>query len=434
MKSLINYYLKKGILTEIQIRDDIKDILDFQNHKLNKLLQFCKSNNQYYSPLLSDKITDPVKELNSLPFLTKKLIKDNFELLQSKGLPKNRFRINSTSGSTGNAIQFYSDNKTHKIRNACSMRGDSWTGWIFGKPIIILWGATHDIGLFGSVRKRLMNSRILFNTKLLSSFDMTDEEMYQYIHIINRNKPLLIVGYPSSLELFSNYIHKQSWNIHSPKGIITSGESLNETQRQIIQDTFNCKVLNRYGCREVGHIANECQMQSGLHISSDHVIVEVVNDKGEQCKPGELGEIIVTDLDNYVFPIIKYKIGDIGILSNSECECGRKLPMLQSVEGRSFDMIVGVNGNRVPGNFFTLLRYDVKGVEQFQVNQDKYGELTIKIKTNSDWNSSEGNKLTKIIKEKLGTEMKIHISFVDNFMLNKSGKFQWVTSNVSPFS
>jgi len=262
---------------------------------------------------------------------------------------------------------------------------------------------------------------------------MKDSDMLQYIRIINEIKPKLIVGYPSSLELLSKFIQASNYQIYSPKGMITGGETLHELQRQTIQNTFNCKVLNRYGCREVGHIANECQQQKGLHISSDHIIIEVVNEIGEPCKYGELGEIVVTDLDNYVFPFIRYKIGDIGILSKSKCPCGRNLPLLESVEGRSFDLVLGSNGNRVPGNFFTLLRYSVNGIDKFQVIQEKFKEILIRLVVNKEWNEREQEHLLYLIKEKLGQEMKIDLLIVDSIKTGASGKFRWVTSQISPF-
>ena len=364
------------------------------------------------------------------PFLQKNNLND----LKATNLPSKRFKPNSTSGSTGEAMKFYSDRKTDVVRHACQIRGDSWTGWNFGEPEVILWGATKDTNKAYTLKGKLANSRFLFNTKVFSSFNMTDKDMFNYIGLINKYKPTLLVGYPSSLELFSNFIQNNKYKIYSPKGIITGGETLYEPQRTLIQYVFSCKVLNRYGCREVGHIANECEEQNGLHISNDHVVVEIVNERGEPCKPGELGEIVVTDLDNYVFPFIRYKIGDLGVSSCRHCSCGRNFPLLEKVEGRTFDMIIGTNGNRVSGTFWSLnLKYEVEGIEQFQVLQKKLGEINLKLKTNSAYNQNEEIKLIGLIKEKLGSSLRINIEKVSEFSTTTSGKFRWVVSEVSTF-
>ena len=142
-------------------------------------------------------------------------------------------------------------------------------------------------------------------------------------------------------------------------------------QREKIENIFKAKVFNRYGCREFGNIATECEMHNGLHINSDRFIIEIVDEKGNKCENGTLGEILVTDLDNFVFPFIRYKIGDLAIMSETACTCRRNLPLLEKVEGRVFEMIQGPNGNVVAGTFWTLLRNKVEGFSKFQIIQNK---------------------------------------------------------------
>ena len=214
------------------------------------------------------------------------------------------------------------------------------------------------------------------------------------------------------------------------RGIISSGESLSINQREIIENAFQVKVFNRYGCRDVGPIAHECENHSGLHVFSSHVYVEIINEKGQHCQPGEMGEIVVTDLDNYVFPFVRYKIGDIGVWSSEKCNCGRDLPLLKNVVGRTFDLIIGTNGNRVPGNYFTLLRNKFKNIDQFQLVQNQIGEIELKLKL-KDNNLINETLLKRTIKEKLGDDMIINISYVDKFILTKNGKFRWVVSKVN---
>ena len=115
---------------------------------------------------------------------------------------------------------------------------------------------------------------------------------------------------------------------------------LYDFQRRNIEKSFKTPVFNRYGCREVGHIASECPAHKGMHYDADRLIIEIVDDEGNTCPPNTVGNIVITDLNNYVFPLIRYKIGDMGSLSDdTNCECGCTFPKIRKIEGRSFDII-----------------------------------------------------------------------------------------------
>lgn len=437
----INYYLlymlsptyaralNRSAKNEIKTKDELHIN---QLSKLKNLIRHAKTNVPYYNKLLNDINVTSMSDLTKIPFLTKEIIRAQKENLKAGNLPLCRFKPNSTSGSTGATMKFFSDNKTDVVRHACANRGDSWTGWRFGEPIVLLWGASKDTNKAHTLKSKLVNSGLLFNTRVLSSYNMTNDDMTKYLHLINRVRPSLIVGYPSSLELLSKHKIELGIKVFSPKGIITGGETLHEYQKDIIQDAFAANVLNRYGCREVGHISNECEKQNGLHISTDHVIIEVVNSNGKLCKPGEAGEIVVTDLDNYVYPFIRYKIGDIGILSERKCTCGRAFPMLEKIMGRTFDVVLGKNGNRVLATYFTLsFRYSVRGIEQFQLVQASNYDIKINVKSNEQFTKDEEIKTINLVKEKLGNDMQIIIHQVDEIEPTESGKFRWVISELS---
>jgi phenylacetate-CoA ligase len=411
--------------------DSFDSISKLQEDKFLRLISHARRNVPYYSKVLKNHSFSSIKDLQKIPFLSKELIRKKNSQLRATNLPKSRFKKNSTSGSTGAAMHFYSDKKTDVKRHACSIRGDSWTGWSFGEPIVIIWGALIDTNKSKGFKDKLINSPLLFNTTILSSFNMKESDIERYIKIINKKKPQLIIGYPSSLEYFSKYIIKKGIQVYKPRGVITGGESLHDYQRNTIQTAFKSMVLNRYGCRDVGHIANECEKQNGLHISMDHVIVEVVNKKGDICKPGEIGEVVVTDLDNFAFPFIRYKIGDIAIQSNKTCSCGRGFSLLEKVEGRSFDLIIGTNGNRVPGTYFTLLtRNRLKNIIQFQIIQKEISTILLNIIVNKGFGKKEEKIIDDLFKEKLGQDTQIQIEIVDSIPTTKSGKFRWVISEI----
>ncbi len=161
--------------------------------------------------------------------------------------------------------------------------------------------------------------------------------------------------------------------------------------------------------------------------------MEIVDANENLCKHGELGEIVITDLDNYVFPLIRYKIGDLGILTERVCTCGINLPLLEKVEGRVFDLIIGVNGNTVAGTFWTLLRNKIIGWKKFQVIQEKINQIDFILEDNDEIENNLTEKLSLIVKEKLGDEMKINLKIVNKIPLTKTGKYRWVVSKISPY-
>lgn len=402
-----------------------------QRNKLIKLLNHCRQNIPYYADKLS-----PDEPFEKIPFLTKDLIKANIKTLRATNLPSHRFKNNSTSGSTGEAMRFYSDKLTDVYRHSWVIVGEQWAGGGFAEPKVVLWAAPNDVKQSKRIKTRLANSKLLFNTDILSAFNLSDEDLFQYVNIINKRKPKIIVGYPSTLDFIAVYLKKNNIKIHNPNGIIVSAETLQDFQRENIESVFKCKVFNRYGCRDVGIIAHECSEHNGLHIISNHVLVEIIDENGNTCKSGELGEIVVTDLDNYVFPFIRYKIGDLGVLSSKKnCMCGCNFPLLKRIEGRIFDIIVAPNGRRLPGTFFSImLKKLFTGIVQFQIIQNEQTSISFRLKVDTTFNLSRELLLKEVIKKELGEDMKIKINYVDKFELTKSGKFRWIVSKVSPFA
>ncbi len=434
LSKLILFFYNHKLYKEIRTSEKFQylkpeDIRKYQENKLKKIIEHSKKNVPYYKYKLDE--FETINDLWKIAFLEKKSIIGNEDLLCAKNLPKKRFLKNSTSGSTGDSLNFYSDRENY-CRKAAVVRGNSWAGLKYGRRQLHFWGAERDIDKRKSIYKKLKHRYVTPN-KMLSTYHLSEDDIKEYIEIYNKYKPDVIVSYPSPLMHISDYIRSQDLNVWSPSGIILSSETTYDFQRKNIEKTFKSRVYNRYGSREFGHIAAECTHHRGLHYNSDRFVLEVVDEKGNLCKPGELGEIVITDLDNYVFPLIRYKIGDLGILTDKQCTCGIKLPLLEKVEGRTFDLVIGTNGNIVAGSFWTLLRNEVKGWEKFQIIQENLGELKVIVEENPRMRVDFENEVGRHIKEKLGEDMVIKVNRVNQIGLTRSGKFKWIVSKVSPY-
>jgi len=414
------------------------EIKRLQFQKLKQLLNHVYRNVPYYRDTFSrldlnpDEI-DSTGAISKLPLLSKNEISKYFKRFFALNYKKSNFFPDSTSGSTGINFQFFKDKTKSDFSNAVTLRHTRWAGWDIGDRQVHLWGSHYDISKRQSYYGKLKNL-FIHRTLLLSSYDLTNENMLQYMRKINKYRPKIIIGYASALYLFSKFLEDNNLNICKPKGIISSAETLDEYQRKVIEKVFGCKVFNRYGCREFGHIAQECIESCGLHISAERLIVEVIDENGNPCPSGKLGEIVITDLDNYAFPFIRYKIGDLGILTGRQCPCGRGLPLLEKVEGRIFDIIVGSNGNHLTGTFWTiLLREYVKGIKQFKILQYRMGEIIIKLVVDNRFNDLERQKLLKRVYAKCGEEMDVKIQLEKTIPLTESGKHRFIISKVSPY-
>jgi phenylacetate-CoA ligase len=215
------------------------------------------------------------------------------------------------------------------------------------------------------------------------------------------------------------------------KAIVSSAETLWPHQRSLIEETFRVPVFDRYGCREVGQIASECSFHEGMHVSADRVLVEIVGETGKTAAPGEEGTILVTDLDNYGMPLIRYDIGDRATARiDSSCECGRGLPLLERIHGRTMDIIHTPDGRRVGGTFWTLLLRQRPGISRFQVVQDSPSGVTVYFVRGTEFESEVLDYFLAEIKKHCGADFQI--DFVEKLSIepSESGKQKLIVSNL----
>jgi len=404
-----------------------------QKEKLIKLLTHCKDNVPYYRTLIKEKSlwNENLSEYHNfkkIPYLTKEIINENRDNIVANNVKKRNLVANSTSGSTGENLYFFQDKKCMLARQAVVWRNQAWVNCLYADKQASLWGAPFDLKESQSIKGKL---HALFTQEIsLSSYELSERSMEQYEKILNKFKPKLLVSYPSPLNTLAEFLLANKKTVTSIKSIITSAETLYEWQRSTIEKAFNCPVFDRYGCREFGNIAHECDKHEGYHLSVERFFLEILDDKGKPAKDGESGEIIITDLDNYGFPFIRYKIGDIAVPSSRSCSCGRGLPMLERIEGRTFDVIKAPNGNRIAGTFWTLALRTFPGIKNFQVEQISINKIILRIVTDHDYSKQTDEKILKLVQDKCGREMEIDIIYVDRIPLTKSGKRRFVLSRL----
>ena len=199
----------------------------------------------------------------------------------------------------------------------------------------------------------------------------------------------------------------------------------------LIEDVFQCKVFNRYGSREVGGVACSCEKSEKLHVAMWHSHIEILNEKLNPVKPGEMGKIYITTLNNFSMPLIRYDIGDIAVKAeNEQCFCGRGMALIKKVIGRDVNLFKTKEGVLIDGEYFTHLLYFKNWVGKFQVIQKRFNLIEIKIVLNNKKSESDMTEIVDNIKIVMGQDCKVEFEFVDDIEPLKSGKYLYTVSEV----
>ena len=396
-------------------------IVAFQKERLETLLQHAYETTPYYRELLKTESPD----ISEIPPLEKQDVRNQLERLCSEAFSQEQRIKNATGGSTGTPLTFYQDRNYWNQRNLSVYYFDRWAGWNFGEPQLIIWGAPADLKGDEHWKHRLNN--LWRNQYWLDGFRLTDEKMQAAFEWMEQGYPQTILAYPSSLYQFVTFLSEKGltsrWQL---KGIIASAEMLHLHYRALAEDVFNTKVYNRYGGREVGLIAMECA-EGRMHINCRDIYLEI-NSPNPYTEPGE---ILVTQLNNYAMPFIRYRIGDIGCLSNEVCPCGNQLPILAELLGRTTATFRTRTGTLIHGGYFTRQFYRIDGVSQFQVIQETLKHCVLKLVINEKWTDATRRHLVQGIQRVLGGDVIITIEFVEEIPLSTSGKREYTISKLA---
>ena len=241
----------------------------------------------------------------------------------------------------------------------------------------------------------------------------------------------MLFGYPSSLSLIAKHAEIREINMTDigVKVAFVTSERLYDDQRKIIEKIFNCRVANGYGGRDAGFIAHECSAGS-MHITAEDIVVEIIDSNGNVVSPGTPGEIVITHLATEDFPFIRYRTGDIGVLSEEICKCGRGLPLLSEIQGRTTDFIVAQDGKKMHGLALIYILRELRGLQEFKIIQEDLFRTRVLLNTTSDYIKGQDDIIRTKFKKRLGKDVFIEIEHVEKIPSEKSGKFRYVVSYV----
>ncbi len=407
----------------------LERLREHQVERLRAFLGRIGSEVPYYRDLFGATGFDPgrvtsIADLTALPVLRKPEIRHNTERMRASGA--SGLKRYNTGGSSGEPLVFYISRERRSHDVAAKWRATRWWDVDIGDPEVVVWGSPVELGAQDRVRA-LRDG--LMRSVLLPAFDMSDASLDRYVSDIRDRRPRMLFGYPSSLSFIAAHARKRDIRLDDvgiEVAFVTS-EKLYDDQREAIASTFGCHVANGYGGRDAGFIAHECP-SGRMHLSAEDLIVETIDDAGEPVGPGKSGELVVTHMATADFPFVRYATGDRGILDDAPCPCGRGLPVLKEIEGRSTDFVVAADGTVMHGLALIYVLRDLAGIERFKIVQHDKAHTEVLIVPGSDYESGLEGHIREQFRRRLGNDVAITVHEVDDIPREASGKYRYVIS------
>ena len=411
-------------------------LMELQLQRLQAIVTHHYETSRYFKRQLEKVSIHPrdirsLSDLSKLPFLTKDALREtaSSEMLSSAVPERHMIKI-STSGSTGTPLSIYADREQLEARFATTLHALEWTGWRFGDRQIRLWHQSLGMSRSQVFRERL--DAFLLRRKFVPAFEMSPENLKKSVDFISRHRPVLIDGYAESLNFLASFVAFYGTRGVRPALVMSSAQALPRATRAAIEQAFDAQVFDKYGSREFSGIAYECQSHSGHHVMEESYIVEVlVNNRPAQ--PGEIGEIVVTDLWNRATPMIRYRIGDLAeaMPQHPQCVCGRVHLRIGEIAGRSQAIVHCANGVWLPGTFFAHFFKDYESVVSFfQIEQSEKGKFILKIVDGAESSESALAQMILNLRNYVG-DTQIEICKVTEIPMLRTGKRSPVISSVT---
>jgi phenylacetate-CoA ligase len=410
-------------------------IIKNQNFRLKNIIKYSYDNVPFYHDIMKKKGIYPndinnLKDLNKMPIISKDHIRKNYHSFISRHYNADNLMQISTSGSTGKPLFLKISDKEDKIRKAKFLRSHISIGHNSRDKWVVITSPHH----FGSNSfvQNLLNYYVPYS---VSVFDTAENQISK---IMQYNADILD-GYSSSIYLLAKEIERKNIQSITPKFLIGGAELIDKKSRKYIEDIFEAPFYDQYACIEFERMAWECTEKRGYHIDSDTLVVQFVDENSVEVAPGESGEIICTSLFNYAMPLIRYSVGDLGIPSSEDCTCGRNLPLMKVMEGRTDSLIKLPSERLMSPRSFTVAMSSFRYYpifDQFRLIQKKTSKFDVLIKLSTGHHKKEviSTELIKYLRKTLSldeNEIDIEVEFVEEIPLDKSGKLKIVISEVN---
>lgn len=404
-------------------------IMEIQEKRLRSLIKHAYESVPYYHRVFrKNKLSlNDIKSLNDLtklPLLTRDKVREGFDThaIISRVYEQKKMRYGCTGGSTGEPINFYTTRENRCWSNAARYLAFRWAGFEIGDKFAQVFGLHLDRSLFQSIKGKI-EGRIKRRIAM-DAYQMSEKTIEEFVQKMKKVKPKILYGNATSVANLAKYIHDKGTEGFHLKSVIIDSMNLFQHEVIMIERVFGCKVWWNYHNRENGTFASECSEHNGYHLFSQNFVFEFIRE-GEKVAPGETGSIVVTDLTNYAMPFIRYEVGDMGVSSEEICACGRGLPLMRKLLGRTADVLVSATGEFITAPFFGRFERIVGtlDIKQYQIVQETPTNIIVKIIPGKTYASKDTKIIRKIMRLLMG-DMEIEVKLVDSIAQSNSGKRQ----------
>ncbi len=402
----------------------------YQDQQLAELLQ-AAARSIYYHQVFSEAgvtpATPPREALAKLPLLSKQTLRTRAkDLLTQTSLPKGVI-VQRSSGSTGTPTDIYYTLDLHSFELALpEVRSLGWAG-VSHQNRRVMFGA-RKVCHPDQSRPPFWRFSPAEDLAYGSIYHLSPRNLPSYIEFLRRFQPATVMGYPNALNIIARYA-LQTGDFPAPaKAVLTTSETVTAQVRENIEAAWQCRLYDRYGAVECCMFASQCE-HGRYHVSPEAGIIEIVDDDGQPCPPGVIGEVVCTGLRNMLQPLIRYRIGDAARWAiDQACPCGREMPILEAIDGRVEDMCYTPDGRQV-------LRFDtvfkgVTSIREAQVVQQALDLFVINVVPAEGYNERDTEKLKSNMQLHVG-KVRTEVVLVDAIPRRASGKFQAVICNLS---
>jgi len=407
---------------------DRDKLVEYQLEQLSRLLEHAYENVPFYRKIFDDHGLKPrdiqdLKDLKQLPIITKDDVRNNLSKMTARNFPRHAIEYMNTGGSTGDPLGFYVEKGATEAKEYAFIKS-MWdrVAYHFWDKSVVLRGYTVP-------EDRLYRHAFLGRWLILSSFHLDDKTIPLYLKKIQTFNPKYIMAYPSSITILAQYIKSRGISLKlNLKALLLGSEEVYPFQRQLLEEIFKTRVFSWYGQSEKVVLAGECEESTCYHIFPEYGITEVVDEKGRDVGYGKAGMVVGTSFLNYAMPLIRYYTGDLAILSDEKCGCGREYPLMKQVIGRAQDFIVTKGGKLIPltalifGQHFKVF----SKIRQMQIVQEEKGVIKVKIVKGLEYTKEDEEEIYQKIKSIMGGELDVFFEYCHKIPRTKLGKHRFL--------
>lgn len=385
----------------------------------------------YYKSLFSEMGIGPadiqsLSDIQKIPVLDKRTILENEEWLIHPSYTKSALNLRKTGGSTGMTLHFCKESSALAVNDAIMYRCYNWYGIGVGDRQIRFWG----VPVTNKLRWKEQLKDFVLNRIRVSAFEINEQECRRQYQRIQQFKPKYFYGYTTAIYGFCLFLKESGLDINALglNAVICTAEKMYPHHRKLFDEVFDCPVVDEYGSCENGIIAFQCP-HNQMHLMSDHMYIEFLDENDQPVEPGEQGRVVITDFSCHAMPLLRYDIGDVGRPKEGTCTCGVTLPLMDIVEGRKEDFIRTNDGKLVHAAY---LCYTLKDdtVHEFKMYQKTFDSFLVQIVKSPSFSTDSEAMLKRKLAHSLGDNMNFDFQYLDSIPREKSGKLRYFVSEI----